>query len=221
MQNRTALVFGATGLVGSFVLEELTNLEIYSKIIVFSRSEITVTSNKINLVQDTLESLNNIAGQMKGDDLFCCIGTTIKKAGSREAFKRVDLELPAKIAEQASKNKVKNFVVISSIGADSSSRNFYLRTKGEMEKTVQGYQFEHIIIVRPSLLIGQRKEFRFGETIAKIIAPLANPFLRGKLRKYRSIHARDVARAMISFTLFPRKKVTFETDELKEISNSF
>ena len=127
MKKRTALVFGATGLVGSFLLEELVNIETYSNIIVFSRREITVLSDKIYLIQDNLESLDNIASKIKGDDLFCCIGTTIKKAGSQEAFKKVDLELPVRIAEQASKNKVKSFVIVSSIGADPSSKNFYLR----------------------------------------------------------------------------------------------
>jgi uncharacterized protein YbjT (DUF2867 family) len=222
MKNRTALVFGATGLVGSLVAEELVKLETYNKIVLFSRREIRLYHDKLHLVQDTLESLNNITGKIKGDDLFCCLGTTMKKAGSRDVFKKANLELPSGIAEQASKNGVKNFIVVSSIGAGpSSKKNFYLRVKGEMEEAVLKYPFEHAAIVRPSLLIGPRKEFRLGETVAKVITPVVDPLLRGKLKKYRSIHARDVAKAMISLALFPRKKVIFESDELKEISNSF
>lgn len=220
MQKRTALVFGATGLVGGYLLEELAKLDIYSKVVVFSRREPSVKNNKFELVINNLKNIEDISTRITGLDLFCCLGTTIKKAGSKEAFKKVDLHLPSKIAEIASRNQVQNFAVISSIGAKTDTRNFYLQVKGLMEQAVMKNSFEHIIIVRPSLLMGDRKEFRFGESVAKITMPLFNLFLRGRLRKFRSIHGRKVAKAMINLVLFPRKQVIFESDELNYVVNS-
>lgn len=213
-------MFGATGLVGSYLVDELIRLDDYNQIIIFTRRETTIKNTKIRSVINSLESLDEIKDSMKGDDLFCCLGTTIKKAGTQEAFKNVDLTLPKKLAEIASRNHVNNFAVVSSLGANAESRNFYLKVKGQMEFEITKNNFGNIIIVRPSLLIGKRKEFRFSEGIAKMISPLMNPFLKGKLRKYRSIHGRTVAKAMIYLVLFPREKTVFESDELTDIVNS-
>lgn len=220
MKNRIALVFGATGLVGGYLVEELLKLNIYEKIKIFSRQEPAVKNNKIELVINNLENIGEIADLIRGNDLFCCLGTTIKKAGAKEAFKKVDLVLPSKIAEMAASNSVNNFVVISSIGAKAGSKNFYLQVKGMMEDEVMKHPFENTVIVRPSLLLGDRKEYRFAESLAKIFMPLINPLLRGKFRKYRSIHGRSVAIAMINLVLFPRKKIIFESDELIDISKN-
>ena len=221
MNKRTALVFGATGLVGSFIISELLKLEIYNKVLIFSRRMFDLNHEKAEFVIDDLSAPENLKDRIKGDDVYCCLGTTIKKAGSQEAFKKVDLELPVKIAETALMNNVENFAVISSIGADAKSRNFYLRTKGEMEQAVLKLKFEHLIIVRPSLLTGPRKQFRFGEIMAKVFMTVFNPVLLGKLRKYRSIKAQTVARAMIGLTLIPRNKPVFESDELETAAQNF
>lgn len=216
--NRTALVFGATGLVGTYLLEQLVKLDVYSKILVFSRREPLVKNNKIKVIIDNLKSPDNISEFIKGDDLFCCLGTTIKKAGSREAFRQIDLDLPVKISKLASANQVANFAVISSLGGSSESKNFYLQVKGQMEKEVTKQHFKNIIIVRPSLLLGKREEFRFGEYIARHLMPLFNPLLRGKLRKFRPVSGLTVARAMISLALYPGNKTIYESDELNEAS---
>ena len=220
MNNRTALVFGGTGLVGGYLLEELVRLETYQKIIVVSRRETDIKNDKISFVINRLEDPDEISDLIRGNDLFCCLGTTIKKAGSREAFKKVDLFLPMKIAEIASGNHVNNFAVISSIGADAGSKNFYLQVKGMMEQEVMKHPFEHTVIVRPSLLLGDRKEFRLSEKAAGMFMPLINPLLRGNWRRFRSIHGRAVAKAMINLVLFPRKKTIFESDELSDVSNN-
>ncbi len=220
MENRTALVFGATGLVGGYLLEELVNIDVYQKITVFSRREPLVKNEKIKVILNNLENLEEISELITGHDLFCCLGTTIKKAGSQEAFKKVDLLLPSKLAEIGSRNHVHNFVVISSIGAKENTRNFYLQVKGLMEQEVMKYSFEHIVIVRPSLLLGDRQEYRFGESAGKTIMPLINLFLNGRLRKYRPIHGRNVAKAMISLALFPRKQIIYESDELNDLLNT-
>ena len=219
MEKRTALVFGATGLVGGYLLEELVKLEVFQKIIVFTRRAPDIQNQKIEVVINNLENIDEISGMIKGHDLFCCIGTTIKKAGSKEAFKKVDLLLPSKLAEVAAGNRVNNFVVISSIGASTTTGNFYLQVKGKMEHEVQKYTFDHLIIVRPSLLLGDRKEFRFGEATGKIFMPVLNIFFRGRWRKFRPIHGRKVAKAMIYLVLFPRKQTIFESDELSDINN--
>lgn len=214
--NRTALVFGATGLVGNYLLNQLAKLDVYSKILVFSRREPSVKDKKIEVIIDNLKSPDNISELIKGDDLFCCLGTTIKKAGSREVFRQIDLDLPVKLSQLASSNQVGNFAVISSLGASSASKNFYLQVKGQMENEVTKQHFKNIIIVRPSLLLGKREEFRFGEYIARHLLPLFIPFLRGRLRKYRPVRGFTVARAMISLTLYPENKTIYESDELIE-----
>ncbi|MFO7657678.1 MAG: NAD(P)H-binding protein [Bacteroidales bacterium] len=220
MNKRTAIVFGATGLVGSYLLGEMVEMDIFEKILVFSRKSLDIQNKKVENVVYNPENIDEIADMVRGNDLFCCLGTTIKKAGSQEAFKKVDLAMPSRIAEIAFHNKVKNFVVISSIGANAESTNFYLKVKGMMEHNILKFSFEHVIIVRPSLLLGQRNEFRFGESVARTIMPLVNPLLRGKYLKYRPVHGRDVAKAMINLVLFPRKQAIFESDEIHDISNS-
>ncbi|MBN2610937.1 MAG: NAD(P)H-binding protein [Bacteroidales bacterium] len=220
MNKRTAIVFGATGLVGSYLLDELVKTEIYERILVFSRKNLDIQNSKVDVVVHNLVNIDEIENQIRGNDLFCCLGTTIKKAGSQEVFKKVDLRLPAGIARIAFANGVKNFAVVSSIGAKATVKNFYLSVKGLMEQEIMKYPFENLIILRPSLLLGERKEFRFGEGLAKFFMPLFSPLLRGKYRKYRPVHGRDVAKAMINLVLFPRKQTIFESDEIHDISNT-
>ncbi|HSO78416.1 MAG TPA: SDR family oxidoreductase, partial [Bacteroidales bacterium] len=151
-------------------------------------------------------------------DIFCCLGTTIKKAGSQEAFRKVDLEAPAKIASIAAENEVKQFIVISSIGADPGSRNFYLRTKGQMEQTVQKEHFQAVAILRPSMITGKRKEFRMAEETGKMIFRPLEKLLLGRLRKYRSIKAKTIARAMVNIALTPQDKTVFESHEIQKLA---
>ena len=197
MIKKTAVLFGATGLTGTHVLQRLAGDDRYGKIIVFSRSEPGIKNDKTEIIITRLENLEKFEGRLKGDDVFCCLGTTIKKAGSKEQFRKVDLEFPEKIASIASKNKVNNFLVISSIGADPWSSNFYLRTKGEMEKSVLMFDIKNTVILRPSMLIGKRRETRYMEEAAKFIMFPMNFVLQGRLKKYRAIYAETVAKAMI------------------------
>jgi uncharacterized protein YbjT (DUF2867 family) len=129
-------------------------------------------------------------------DVFCALGTTIRKAGSEQAFQRVDLELPLRAAEQALKAGAEQFIVVSSVGADAASKNFYLRTKGEMERELSRVPFRAIHILRPSLLIGKRAEFRLGEAIGMSIAPVLDLLTFGPLRKYHSMRAEIAGKAM-------------------------
>ncbi len=220
MQKKTAVIFGATGLTGSFVLQILIQDERYEKVKVFSRTPPEVKSDKVEIIITDLEDLDKHSEEITGDDLFCCLGTTIKKAGSKENFRKVDHDWPALIAKTASKNGMPGFLMISSIGADPESSNFYLRTKGEAEKAVRQYEFKKIVILRPSMLLGKRREFRLLEELGKIImAPLKFIF-RGRLRKYRPIDAERVAKAMVKFANITTSKYVFESHEIELYTKS-
>jgi uncharacterized protein YbjT (DUF2867 family) len=129
-------------------------------------------------------------------DVFCALGTTIRKAGSQAAFRHVDLDLPLRAAEQALKAGAEQFVVVSSVGADADSKNFYLRTKGEMERELAKLPFYALHVLRPSLLIGKRPEFRLGEAIGMKLAPVLDLLTFGPLRKYHSMQAEIAGKAM-------------------------
>lgn len=216
--GKTALLFGATGAVGQQVLDLLINDHRYDKIVVFSRKVIPIEHPKLEVILDALSDLDRIAGKIRGDELFCCVGTTSRKAGSREAFRKVDLDMPVNLARIASGNGVDGFIVISSIGAGSKKAGFYLAVKTEMEEQVIQYDFKRLAIVRPSLLLSDRDEFRFGEEAGKALNSLLGWAMKGKLQKYRGIHTRDVARAMINIMNMDAPKLTWESDELQEIS---
>ncbi len=215
MQKKTAVIFGATGLTGSLVLKKLIQDERYQKIRMFTRTLPEVKSDKLEMIITDLEDLEQHSEKITGDDVFCCLGTTIKKAGSKENFRKVDLEWPALIAKTASKNGIPNFLMISSIGADPESSNFYLRTKGEAENAVRQHKFNKIVILRPSMLLGKRNEFRFFEEMGKLVMVPLKFVFRGKLKKYRPIDAEKVARAMVKFANITTSKNVFESHEIE------
>ena len=214
--KKTAVVFGGTGLVGRELINQLIGREDYENIIAVLRIPLPFSDTKLEqLILPDFSHLLQLKGELKATDYFCCIGTTIKKAGSQEAFRLVDFGIPKDIASLAESLSVTNFVLISSIGADASSSNFYLRTKGEMENTVRDLYSGNLKIVRPSLLMGKRKEYRFGENFAEFFMTILGWLFCGPLSKYRGIYARDVANAMIIISGDPSDKVVFETNELR------
>jgi uncharacterized protein YbjT (DUF2867 family) len=198
MEARTAIVFGATGLVGTALLSELCKSDLYGMIRIFARRETGFSGNeKVKEFIIDFSNLKDYAGLIKGDDLFICLGTTIKKAGSVLRMEEIDRDLPLEIAALASANSVEKLAVVSSLGANSNSTNYYLRIKGEMEKGLLRLNFRTLVILRPSILFGERAEKRIGEEIGKIFMKLSGIFLIGKLKKYRGIEGRKVAIAMI------------------------
>lgn len=217
-KEKTALVFGSTGLTGRELTRLLLLDEHYEKIKVFVRKTTGISNSKIIEIIDKLEDPNIIAGEIVGDDLYCCLGTTMKKAGSRKAFEWVDLELPVGIAAIASKNGIKKFLIVSSLGANSSSASFYMRTKGIMEKRVLKIPFQQTTIFRPSMLLGNRKEIRFGEKIGQVVFPALSFLFIGSLRKYRAIEAIKVAKAMIKLANSVSSTTVVESDEISEIA---
>lgn len=193
--RKTAVVFGASGLIGSELLPILFADDEYDVVLTFNRKPLGIVNAKLEEYITDFKDLDALRKHVKGDVVFCCLGTTINTAGSESAFRRVDFELVRWCAVAASENKVPRFLVVSSLGADANSRNFYLRTKGEMEKAVSALKFEQCVILRPSMLYGPRKEFRFGERAGQALMWLFWIFIPAK---YKLIHARTVARAMAS-----------------------
>ncbi|MCP4521720.1 MAG: NAD-dependent epimerase/dehydratase family protein [Cytophagales bacterium] len=194
--NKTAIIFGATGLIGGELVKKLLEDNRYNKVILIQRRSLGLNHDKL---EEKLIDFNNLEKEtesLRGDEIFCCLGTTIKKAGSEEAFEKIDLELPERIAKITVRNKIDKILVISSVGSNFHTSNFYLKTKALMENAVGKQLVDTIIFFRPSLLLGNRKEFRFGELLGRIFFPIFHVFLWGKWKKYRAIKAKVVASAM-------------------------
>lgn len=216
MEQKTAIIFGATGLVGNELLKLLVADNRYLRIKVFGRRHPGVIDDKILSRVVDVTDVKSYSSEITGDELYICLGSTIKKAGSVEAMERADRDIPAEIARAGRDNGVKSIAVVSSIGADSGSRNYYLRIKGEMETEIAGNGYERTVIVRPSMLLGKRDEFRFGEEAGKVVMKALRFLFIGKLRKYRGIEASDVAKGMIRLlnTNPKPERIVFESDEL-------
>lgn len=220
METGTAIVFGATGLVGRALIEELCKSDRYGLIKIFARAKTNLADReKIKEFIVDFDQINEYSDLIAGDDLFICLGTTIKKAGSVHRMEEIDRDLPLTIASLALKNSVKKLAVISSIGADQGSSNYYLRIKGEMEKGMMKLKFKTLVILRPSLLLGVRNDRRTGEDIGKILFKIIGIFLIGRLSKYKGIESNKVAAAMVKAINVYTGSVILESDKIKKISS--
>jgi uncharacterized protein YbjT (DUF2867 family) len=196
--RKRALVAGSTGLVGSHLLSDLLDSEYYTDVIALVRRPIELSNSKLKQVICNFELLADYAPCFEGiHDVFCTLGSTIKKAGSQDAFRSVDFEYPLQLAKLSAAQGVKQYFLVSAMGADEKSRIFYNRVKGEVERSVQEVGLPSIHIFRPSLLLGDRVEFRIAEKLASKLIPAFSFLLVGRLKKYRPIRAADVALAMI------------------------
>ena len=216
-QNKTAILIGATGMVGGFVLKELISSESYSKVLAFTRKPLSISHPKLeNLIID-FEKLPHYSHLISGDDLFLCLGTTMKKAGSKEAFKKVDFDYPYQIAKMAEMNGVKQLLLCSAVGANADSIFFYNQIKGCLENELKQMNFESIQIFQPSLLLGERQEKRTAEKLFIQLNRGLDGLIGRWLGKYRPIEAEKVAAAMIKNA---QKKyqgvVTHTSDDMKK-----
>jgi len=194
---RTALLVGATGLVGSALLDRLLAAADYSAVIVLGRRAPAIANAKLRFVASTLEDLDTLATPLTADDLFCCLGTTTRAAGGKAGLERVDYHMVLAVARAAQASGVTRFYGVSAAGASATSPAFYSRVKARMEKAVSEVGFAAVHLFRPSLLLGARSESRPGEAFAQKLAPALAPLCIGPLRKYRPISAEDVADAML------------------------
>ncbi len=219
LTTKSVLLFGASGLVGSELLKQLLVDLTVLNITVFSRKPLTIENEKVRVVITDFSNLNSLAHYFTGCTvLYCCLGTTLRKAGSKEAFRAVDYDMVLTIASIASQQNVKKFIAISSLGADAGSSNFYLRTKGEMERDVSMLKFQKIAFLRPSFLLGDRNEFRLGEKAMIAGMVLLKPFFRGRLVKYKPIESAAVAKAMINISNSLNNNRVYESGELLWLS---
>ncbi|MEC5166891.1 uncharacterized protein YbjT (DUF2867 family) [Flavobacterium sp. PL11] len=215
---KTALIIGSTGLVGSQLLDLLLESNDYKNVIAFTKRDMNINHPK--LVQhiidfDKPESYKHL---VIGDDFFCCIGTTIKVAGSQKAFRKVDFEYPKQFALYALENKVEQFLLISALGAKANSSNFYLKTKAEIENFLKECTFESVAVLRPSLLLGDRSQFRFAEKMGAYFMKVFSFVFVGKLKKFKAIESKVLAKALLNVANTTRKGIViYESDEIQEI----
>jgi uncharacterized protein YbjT (DUF2867 family) len=214
---KTALLFGASGLVGSHVLSQLISNNNYSKIKLFVRSSIDISDPKIEIIQTDFNNLENHREDIKGDDCFFCIGTTKKNSPDKNEYQRIELNIPKQVAQIAKSNNIKSYFFVSSGYANSKSSGDYLKYKGLVEEEILSLGFSKTGILRPSFILGNRKEFRLGEKIGIIIFKLLNPLFVGPLRKMRSIHSETIAIAMIKLANENIDQKIFESDQISDL----
>lgn len=197
---RTAVIAGATGLVGSHCLRYLTASPEYARVIALVRRKSAAGSGGAEERVVDFDHLDTETFEA-GADVFCALGTTIRKAGSEAAFRRVDFEYPVALAKRAAALDARQFLVVSSVSANAASSNFYLKTKGEMERDLASLAFDAVHIFRPSFLIGDRPESRPGEKIGILLARALGFVMVGPLANYHAIPAQTVAAAMVRAAL--------------------
>tara|TARA_B100000674_G_scaffold440455_1_gene403373 strand:+ start:425 stop:1081 length:657 start_codon:yes stop_codon:yes gene_type:complete len=217
---KTAIIFGSTGLVGSSLLNQLINNSNYSKIKIFVRSSPDITNPKVEIINTDFYNLEKNKNLIIGDDCFFCIGTTKMKSPDKNDYRKVELDLPKQIAQICKSNYVKTFIFISSGFADPNNSGDYLKFKGLVEEEIKSLNFEKIGILRPSFLLGNRKENRIGEKIGIFIFKLLSPLFVGPIKKMKPIHSEIVARSMIKIANSDLQKTVYESNEIVELSNS-
>ena len=193
-RSKSALLLGATGLTGSHLLPLLLDSVYYDRVIIYTRTPTGITHPKL---EEKLIDYDAWEQAITADDVFCCLGTTIKKAKTRKAFLKVDLEYPVKIARLQYAAHSKKFLVVSALGASSGSPLFYSRVKGRLEEEIRRIHFPSLFIFRPSIITGLRKEKRKAERIGLLLFRLIRPLLIGHLKKYQPVSALAIAKAML------------------------
>ncbi len=214
---KTALIFGSSGLVGKNLLNQIINNSNYSKVKIFVRSSLEISDPKVEIINTDFKDLQKIKNLIIGDDCFFCIGTTKKNSPDKNEYRRVELDLPKKIAQISKSNDIKSFIYVSSGFADPKNSGDYLKFKGLVEEEIKSLNFEKIGILRPSFLLGNRKEKRVGEKIGIFIFKLLSPLFVGPFKKMKPIHSEIVAKAMIQIANEDIQQIIFESNEISDL----
>ena len=215
---KTALIFGSSGLIGSHLLDLIINDNNYNKIKLFVRSEPTKSNSKLEIIKINFNNLEKHKDSITGDDCFFCIGTTKQNSPDKNEYKRIERDIPVEIAEIAKANLINSFIYVSSGFADPKNSGAYLRYKGEVEKELKKLNFTKLGIMRPSFLMGNRKEKRFGEKIGIFLFKLLSPLFLGPLKKMKPIHSETVANAMIEIANGNVQQSVFESNEIANLN---
>ncbi|MEH7331724.1 oxidoreductase [Neobacillus drentensis] len=220
MGEKTALILGSSGLVGNELVQILLQQNNYKKIHLLIRRPIEITDSRCEPHIVDFDQLEKYSELFKVTDVYCCLGTTIKKAKSKEAFRKVDYQYPIEAANLAVQSGAEKFLIITAMGANSKSFFFYNQVKGEVERSLKTLNIPSLNIFRPSLLLGERNEFRLGEKIAEKASGLLNTLMVGPLRSYRAIHAKSVAKAMAAIAASNKTGVSiFHSNEIQRIAD--
>ena len=217
---KTALIFGSSGLIGNQLLELLVNNDKYGKIKLFVRSETSNSNSKIEIIKTDFNNLENHKDSIIGDDCFFCIGTTRKNTPNKNEYIKIEYDLPVEVAKIAKENSINSFTYVSSLGANPNASGLYLRNKGQAEEALQKLNFPKLFIMRPSILLGNRKENRIGEKIGIFVMKSFSPLFLGKMKKYKPIQVKNVAIAIVKVAENNFQQTIFESDKIMEISNS-
>jgi len=211
-EARTALLVGATGLIGAFVLKRLLESAHYQRVTVWVRRPIQTKHPKLTVEVVDFDKIGE--RRVDAEDVFCCLGTTIKVAGSQEAFRRVDYEYPVALAKAAAKSGARRILVVSALGSRPDSTVFYSRVKGEMQDSVRAAGVPTTIFFQPSMLSGRVENKRFWEDVATAVGNVIGPLLG----KYRPIHGDIVAQAMVKAAVEGRESGVIESGEIRRLA---
>ncbi|MGF7078693.1 NAD(P)H-binding protein [Mucilaginibacter sp. UYCu711] len=215
--TKKAIIIGASGLIGSKLLAILCTQPDYSEILVIARKKTRTSNTKITQLIIDFEYLDHYTNLITGDVVFCCMGTTKSQTPNLKEYRKIDHDYPVRLAEIALKNGIDEYHFISAIGANSESSNFYTKMKGNTEEDLKKIGLKSLHIYEPSVLIGYRKKSRPLERIAVLVMKIINPFLIGRLKKYKAIQASDVAKAMYKQSLKNKRGVfIYTSDKIKQ-----
>ena len=220
MAGKSALIAGSTGLIGSELLQDLLDGKEYDKVVAIVRRSLEIQHPKLEEKIVDFDKLGEYNDIFAVDDVFCCLGTTIKKVKTKEAMWKIDVEYPVEIANLASSNGAKKFLLVSSMNADPNSPIFYSKMKGKLEEEIKRIPFESVAIFRPSLLLGERQEFRLGERIAAAIFTSVPFLFAGPFKKYKAIEGKTVAAAMYKAAQHHNAGITiFPSEQIQELGS--